>query len=48
LQLLFRGFRGAPRLITSEHGVHKFPVVATPGFEAILNGGGIFADDADV
>jgi hypothetical protein len=28
--------------------VHEFPVIAAAGFEAILNGGGIFADDADV
>ena len=48
LELLFGGFKRPAGLVAGEHFVDKFPVVAAAGFEAVLNGGGVFADDADV
>ena len=48
LELLLGGFQRAAGLVAGEHVVDEFPVVAAPGFEAVLDGGGVVADDADV
>ena len=48
LQLLLVGLGVATGFIAGEHGVHEFPMVAATELEAVGDGGGVFADDADV
>jgi hypothetical protein len=48
LELLLVGLGLAAGLVAGEHVVNKLPVIATPVLEAILDGGGVFADDADI
>jgi hypothetical protein len=48
LELLLGSFQCPAGLIASEHFMDKFPVISAAGFEAILDGGGVIADDADV
>jgi hypothetical protein len=48
LELLFVGLELAAGFVAGEHVVNELPVIATPVFEAFLDGGGVFADDADI
>ena len=48
LELLFGGLQRTAGLVAGEHVVDEFPMIAAPGFEAILDGGGVVADDADI
>ena len=48
LELLFVGLQLAACFVTGEHVVNKLPMIAAAVFEAILDEGGVFADDADI
>ena len=48
LQLLLGGFQSAAGFVAGEHRGDEFPVIAAAGFEAVLNGGGVVAEDADI
>ena len=48
LQGLFFRLGGTALFIAGQHIIDEFPVIAATEFEAILNGGRIFADDSNV
>jgi hypothetical protein len=48
LELLLVRLGSAAVGIAGEHFNDEFPMISAPSFQAILDGGGVFADDADV
>ena len=48
LELLLGSLRRTARLVTGKHVINELPEISTPGFKAFLNGGRVFADDADI